>query len=65
MLAALLVSGQMIAVDAARIFGRRMDDADLRPDFSLAIVFVVAAAVFYANAQWVLRRWADLFTTRA
>jgi uncharacterized membrane protein len=62
MLAALLVSGQMIAVDAARIFGRRMDDADLRPDFGLAIVFVAAAAVFYANAHWVLRRWADLFT---
>jgi uncharacterized membrane protein len=63
MLAALLVSGQMIAVDAARIFGRRMDGADLRPDFGLATVFVVAAAVFYANAHWVLRRWADLFTT--
>jgi hypothetical protein len=61
MLAALLVSGQMIGVDAARIFGRRMDGADLRPDFGLAIVFVVAAAVFYANAHWVLRRWADLF----
>ena len=65
MLAALLVSGQMIAVDAARIFGRRMDDGDLRPDFGLAIVFVVAAAVFYANAHWVLRRWADLFTREA
>ncbi|HWY21325.1 MAG TPA: DUF2339 domain-containing protein [Candidatus Acidoferrum sp.] len=61
MLAALLVSGQMIAVDAARICGRRMDDADLRPDFGLAIVFVVAAVVFYANAHWVLRRWPDLF----
>jgi uncharacterized membrane protein len=61
MLAALLVSGQMIAVEAARIFGRRMDGADLRADFGLAIVFVVAAAVFYANAHWVLRRWADLF----
>ena len=61
MLAALLVSGQMIGVDAARIFGRRMDGADLRPDFGLAIVFVVAAAVFYANAHWVLRRWTDLF----
>jgi hypothetical protein len=62
MLAALVVSGQMIAVDAARIFGGRMDDADLHPDFRLAIVFVVAAAVFYANSHWVLRRWADLFT---
>ena len=62
MLATLLVSGQMISVEAARIFGRRMDGADLRPDFALSIVFVVAAAVFYANAHWVLRRWADLFT---
>ncbi|MGD0416930.1 MAG: DUF2339 domain-containing protein [Terriglobales bacterium] len=63
MLGALLVAGQMIAVDAAQIFGRRMDGADLRPDFRLSIIFVVAAAVFYANAHWVLRRWADLFTT--
>lgn len=62
MLAALLVSGQMIAVDAARIFGGRMDGADLRPDYRLAIVFVVAAAVLYANAYWVRRRWPDLFT---
>jgi uncharacterized membrane protein len=62
-LGALLVSGQMIGVDAAQIFGRRMDGADLRPDFRLAIVFVVSAAVFYANAHWVRRRWADLFTT--
>ena len=63
MLAALLVAGQMVAVDAAEIFGRRMDGADLRPDFALSIVFVVAVAVFYANAHWVLRRWFDLFTT--
>jgi uncharacterized membrane protein len=62
-LAAVLVSGQMIAVDAARIYGRRMDGADLSPDFRLAVVFVVAAAVFYVDALWVLRRWADLFTT--
>jgi uncharacterized membrane protein len=61
MAAAVLVSGQMISFDAARIFGRRMDGADLRPDFALSIVFVVAAAVFYCNAHWVLRRWTDLF----
>src|SRR5260370_42260448 len=61
MLSALVVSGQMIAVDAARIYGRRMDGADLRPDFGLAIVFAVAAAVFYTNALWVSRRWPDLF----
>jgi uncharacterized membrane protein len=62
-LSALLVSGQMIAVNAAQIFGRRMDDADLRPDFRLAIIFVVAAAVFFADSHWVLRRWAALFTS--
>ncbi|HTR25914.1 MAG TPA: DUF2339 domain-containing protein [Terriglobales bacterium] len=62
MLGAILVSGQMVAYDAAEIFGRRMDGADLRPDFALAVVFAVAAAVFYANAEWVLRRYADLFT---
>jgi hypothetical protein len=63
MLGALLVAGQMIAVDATQIFGRRMDGADLRPDFRLSIFFVVAAAVFYVDAQRGLRRWAGLFTT--
>ena len=62
MLGAVLVSGQMIAVDAAQIFGSRIDDADLRPDFRLAIIFMVAAAVFYANAHWLLRRWSDVFS---
>jgi uncharacterized membrane protein len=63
MIASVLVAGQMIAYDAAAIFGRRMDDADLRPDFPIAILFVVAGAVFYANSQWVLRGWPELFTT--
>ncbi len=38
-----------------------MDGADLRADFPLATLFVVAAAIFYANAQWVLPGWPDLF----
>ena len=46
-IASVVVAGQMLAYDAAAIFGRRMDDADLRPDFPLALLFVVAAAVFY------------------
>ncbi len=62
MLAAILVSIQVIGVEAARIFGRRMDDADLRADFPVSILFVVAAAVFYANAHWLVRRWGELFT---
>lgn len=60
-LASLLVAGQMIAVDAAAIFGRRMDDAALQPDFRLAIFFLVAGLVFYANAHWVRRKWDELF----
>ncbi len=64
MIASVLVAGQMIAYDAAKIFGRRMDDADLRPDFALAVLFVVAGLVFYANAHWVLRGWAELFATK-
>lgn len=63
MIASVVVAGQMIAYDAAEIFGRRMDDADLRPDFALAILFVVAAVVFYANGNWVLRRWSEMFIT--
>lgn len=63
MIASVLVAGQMIAYDAAAIFGRRMDDADLRPDYALAVLFVVAAAVFYANAHWVLRGWPESFAT--
>jgi uncharacterized membrane protein len=62
MIASVLVAGQMIAYDAAAIFGRRMDDADLRPDYALAVLFVVAAAVFYTNTHWVLRGWSDRFT---
>jgi hypothetical protein len=62
MIASVLVAGQMIAYDAAAIFGRRMDGADLRPDFALAVLFVVAGAVFYANAHWVLRGWAEMFS---
>ena len=61
-LAAVLVAGQMIGYDAARIFGRRMDDADLHADFGLALIFLVAALVFYGNAHWVARRWAELFS---
>jgi uncharacterized membrane protein len=61
-LASLLVAGQMLSFDAARVLGMRMDGADVHSDFRLAIPFAVASAVFYANAHWVLLRWSDLFT---
>src|SRR5207244_10916515 len=60
-LASLLVAGQMLSFDAARVLGMRMDGADVHADFRLATLFAVASAVFYANAHWVLRRWRDVF----
>ena len=63
MIASILVVGQMIAYDAAEVFGRRMDDADLSANFKLTILFVLAGVVFYLNAHWVLPRWHDLFAT--
>ena len=63
MIASVLVAGQMIAYDAAEIFGRRMDDADLRADFPVVILFVIAGLIFYLNAHWVLPRWKELFAT--
>jgi uncharacterized membrane protein len=59
--AMVVVSVQMISVDAARVLGRRMDEADLRADFALSIIFVLAAVLAYVNAHWVLKRWAELF----
>jgi uncharacterized membrane protein len=59
--ATLVAAGHMIGVDAARIYGMRMDDADLRSYPRVAILFAVAAIVFYANAHWVSRRWSGLF----
>ena len=63
MVASVLVAGQMIAYDAAEICGRRMDDADLRANYAVAVLFVVASVIFYLNAHSVLRRWTDLFAT--
>ncbi len=60
-LATLLVAGQMISVDAARIYGIRSDDADVHSYPRVAILFAMAAVVFYGNAHWVFRRWKELF----
>ena len=60
-LATLLLAGQMISVDAARIYGMRSDDADVHSHPRIATLFAIAAVVFYANAHWVFRRWKELF----
>jgi uncharacterized membrane protein len=62
LLATLLVAGQMISVDVAWIAGRRMDGAEESSNFPLALIFAIAAAVFYTNSHWVFRRWNDLFS---
>jgi hypothetical protein len=61
LLAMLLVSGQMTSSDAAQVLGKRMDGADLSRDFRAALMFAVAAVVFYADAHWVFGRWGNLF----
>jgi hypothetical protein len=38
-----------------------MDDADVSQQWNAALLFLVAAAVFYANAHWIFRRWPELF----
>jgi uncharacterized membrane protein len=61
LLASVLVAGQMIGVNAARVCGMRMDGGDISANYALALIFGIAAAIFYANAHWVRRRWAELF----
>jgi hypothetical protein len=62
MLALAAVAGQMISVDAARVFGMRSDDGYVHSDFKLGTLFLVATVVFYLNSHWVLPRWRGLFT---
>jgi hypothetical protein len=59
--ATLVAAGHMISVDAARVYGMRMDNADLRSHPPVAILFAVATIVFYTSAHWVSRRWSALF----
>jgi hypothetical protein len=62
LVAMLLVAAQLISADAAGVAGRRMDGAEESSNLSLAMIFAIAAAVFYANSHWVLPRWNDLFS---
>ena len=62
MLATAVVAGQMIAVDAARVYGMRSDGAYVHSDFALATLFLIAAVIFYGNAHWVFRRRRELFS---
>ncbi len=59
LLAMLLVSGQMLSVDAAQVMGRRWDGAIVDHEWSVAVVFALAAAFFYADAHVAPRLWQD------
>jgi uncharacterized membrane protein len=63
MLAGVVVAGQMISVDAANVYGARIDNAHPGSELQLGILFGIAAAFFYANAHWVYRRWRELIST--
>jgi len=61
MLTTALVAGHLMAVDAARVLGMRFDGADMASQPLLAVVFALAALVFYGKSHVVLRRWPQLF----
>ena len=60
-LATAVVAGQMISYDGARILGMRWDGGYVHSNFRVALLFAVAALVFYLNSHWVARRWTELF----
>jgi len=63
MLAGVVVAGQMVSVDAANVFGARMDIVHPPSEWRLGVIFGFAAACFYGSAHWVYRRWHELITT--
>ncbi|HEY1262656.1 MAG TPA: DUF2339 domain-containing protein, partial [Terriglobales bacterium] len=63
MLTALLVSGHMVVASAYPVYAARAAGPVSSSDYPLALVFALAAALFYGNSHWVSRRWADLFST--
>jgi len=63
MLAGVVVAGQMVSVDAANVFGARMDNSHPASEWRLGVIFGFAAACFYGSAHWVYRRWRQLITT--
>ncbi len=60
-LACVATFGHMIGIQAARVYGARMDDAIVRGHYGLALVFAAAVGLFYFDAYWVPARWPDLF----
>ncbi|MBZ5532195.1 MAG: DUF2339 domain-containing protein [Acidobacteriia bacterium] len=53
---------QLIGVETASIYGRRMDGADFKGEFFPALICILAALVLYWNVHRAPRRWAEQFT---
>ena len=63
LLAALLVAGHMVVVDAYSVYMiRAAATSPVAGNFPVALFFALAALVFYGNAHWVSRKWTELFT---
>jgi uncharacterized membrane protein len=64
MAATLLVAGHLVAVDAARVMGERMDGARVVREPGIGVIFALAAAIFYLNGIWLKRRRPNFAPTR-
>jgi uncharacterized membrane protein len=64
MATSLVVAGQLIAVNAAKVMGQRIDGAHVVAEPRMAVIFAFAAALFYFNAIWLKRGRADFAPTR-
>lgn len=60
-LACIATFAHMVGVNAARVYGIRMDDAVVHGHYGLALVFAAAVAVFYLDAYWIPAQWPELF----
>ena len=63
LLAILLVWMQMIGADAGQVYFERVYGVDPGGHSGLALFFGIAAAVLYADAYWIRRRWPALVCT--
>jgi hypothetical protein len=55
------LAGQLISMEAAKVFGARMDGSDFKGEFPAAEVCALAALVLYSNVHWAPRRWSEQF----
>jgi uncharacterized membrane protein len=63
LLVALLTVGDMLANQAVPPFFERLSQAAPAPDYQLALSFLVAGVLFYANSLGIQQRWKDLLTS--